>query len=370
MKIAHVGSVWFSIPPKNYGGTESVVAKIVEEQVAKGNQVTLLASGDSKTTAKLVSFVPEALIEKGVPWMAHQKSWYHLFKSIEYVKNQHFDVIHLHLSSSSDLYIFPIIAELSLPFICTLHSPFPFDLCGQPGWQGDADKYYVEWLQKVPMVAISEKAQKEVPYPLDFVGVVHHGLPKDSFIEKVQPAGDYFLWLGRIVGLKGVHVAIEAAKKAGVKLILAGIVDRSLKTSYEYYTNVVAPLIDGDQIQYIGPANAAQKFELYSKAKALLNPILWEEPFGMVMIEAMAAGCPSISFGRGSVPEIVKHDVNGYVVDNVDQMVECMKKIDTLDRTAVRDFAKSHFSVEAQVENYDKMYKIVIDRNRIKGEQQ
>src|SRR5712692_9384851 len=184
MKIAHIAPPWIAIPPKNYGGTEIVIYNLVEAQVAQGHDVTLFAPGDAKTTAKHISFFPKSLIDDGVPWSAHLKAYYHMLQSMEYVKYaKDFDIVHTHLSSSADMYIFPLTAELAKPHVTTLHSRFPFDRARN--WTGDADNYYMEWAPFVPMVAISESALEEVPYDLNFVGVVHHGL----LMEEFRPTG-------------------------------------------------------------------------------------------------------------------------------------------------------------------------------------
>src|SRR2546421_2331157 len=178
MKIAHIAPPWLAIPPKNYGGTEIVIYNLVEEQVARGHQVTLFAPGNTKTSAKLVSFFPKPLIEEGIPWHGHLKAYYHLHKSVEYIKQHKFDILHTHLSSSSDLYIFPLTASLTTPHVTTLHSRFPFDrvpLDRVHEWLGEADKYYMEWAPFVPMVAISESAKADVPYDLNWVGIAPNG---------------------------------------------------------------------------------------------------------------------------------------------------------------------------------------------------
>src|SRR5712692_2205407 len=164
LKIAHIAPPWITIPPKNYGGTEVVIYNLVEEQVAQGHDVTLFAPGDAKTSAKQISFFPRSLLEAGVPWQAHLKAYYHMHKAVEYVKEHDFDILHTHLSSSSDLYIFPLTAPLTTPHVTTLHSRFPFDRV--QSWTGDADAFYMEWAPNVPIVAISEAARDEVPYPL------------------------------------------------------------------------------------------------------------------------------------------------------------------------------------------------------------
>ncbi|GAC1357511.1 MAG: glycosyltransferase family 4 protein [Ktedonobacteraceae bacterium] len=357
MKIAHIAPPWIAIPPKNYGGTEIVLYNLVEEQIAQGHDVTLLAPGDAKTSAKLVSFFPRSLIDSGVPWEAHLKSYYHLYKSVEYVKAHNFDIVHVHLSSSSDMFVFPLVAHLGLPAVATLHSRFPFDRVQL--WTGDADDYYMEWASSVPMIAISERARAEVKYPVKFIGVVHHGLPLDQFQPTVAQPENYLVWLGRLVPEKGAHLAIEAARAVGMPLVLAGTIDRHVKESVDYYEQTIKPCIDGERVKYIGPVDMQEKVDVLSRAKAFLNPITWEEPFGMVMIEAMAVGCPVIAFARGAAPEIVAHGNSGYLVHNVNEMIKYIHKIDALDRKVVRAHVEKNFSVRAMANKYTKLYKKV-----------
>ncbi len=153
MRIAHIAPPWLAIPPKNYGGTEIVLYNLIEEQVSQGHEVTLFAPADARTSAKLISFFPQSLIESGIPWQAHLKAYYHLYKAVEYVKSHPFDILHTHLSSAADMYIFPLTAHLALPHLTTLHSRFPFDRVAS--WTGDADRLYLEWMAAVPMVAVS-----------------------------------------------------------------------------------------------------------------------------------------------------------------------------------------------------------------------
>src|SRR5437588_2590751 len=362
MKIAHIAPPWIPIPPKNYGGTEIVIYNLVEEQVAQGHDVTLLAPGDAKTSAKQVSFFPKSLLEEGIPWSAHLKAYYHMHKSIEYIKEHDFDIVHTHLSSSSDMYIFPLTAPLTQPHIMTLHSRFPFDRV--QSWMGKADECYMEWAPSVPMVAISESARAEVPYPLNFVGVVHHGLPMQQFVPKTKKVGDCFVWLGRFVPDKGTHLAIQAAKEAGVKIVLAGTIDRHQQESVNYFQQVIKPQVDNEQVKYVGPVNMKQKMSLLSRARGFLNPIEWEEPFGMVMIEAMALGCPVISFARGAVPEIVVHRKTGFLVHNVNEMVRFIPRIDEIDRNVTRMHVERNFSAHVMAEKYVKMYKKIIAQSK------
>ncbi len=358
MKIAHIAPPWLPIPPKDYGGTEIVIYNLVEEQVARGQDVTLFAPGDTKTSAKLVSFFPKSLVGEGVPWQGHLKAYYHLHKSVEYIKQHKFDIVHTHLSSSSDMYIFPLVAPLVTPHVTTLHSRFPFDYV--QSWTGKADELYMEWAPLLPMVAISESACEEVPYDLNFVGVVHHGIPMQQFLPTAEKRGDFFVWLGHFVADKGTHLAIEAAKRAGVKIVLAGTIDRHQQDSVNYFNNVIKPQIDDDQVKYVGPVNMKQKISLLSRARGFLNPIEWEEPFGMVMIEAMALGCPVISFARGAAPELIAHRKTGFLVKNVDEMVRFIPRIDEIDREATCTYVEGNFSVRVMADKYLKIYNQVI----------
>jgi glycosyltransferase involved in cell wall biosynthesis len=360
VRIAQIAPPWIPIPPKHYGGTENVIYHLVEEQVAQGHDVSLFAPGDSKTSAKLVSFFPQSLIESGTPWTMHLKAYYHLHKAVDYIKEQSFDIVHTHLSSSADMYIFPLTAQLTTPHVTTLHSVFPFDRDARNGRIGDSDRYYMEWAPFLPIVAISESARQNVPYPLNFVGVVHHGLYMQDFQPSKRRMGDHFAWLGRFTPEKGAHLAIEAAKQAQVPLILAGVIDRHAKASMDYFEEVIKPHFGKDQITYIGPVNMRQKNNLFGRARGFLNPIEWEEPFGMVMIEAMAMGCPVISFARGSASEIVVDGETGYLVNTLDEMVSAIPRIEEINRDTVRKHIERNFSSQVMAERYIEIYKKVI----------
>jgi len=363
MKIAHIAPPWITIPPKNYGGTETVIFHLVEELVARGHDVTLVAPADAQTSAKLVSFFPCSLRDEGIPWDAHLKAYSHLFKAIEYVKVHHFDIVHLHLSSPSDMYLFPLVASLATPVVTTLHSPFPFDQvqsCQGGTWLGHADECYREWLSSVPMVALSQSARTKVPYPLRFVGVVPHGLPMNHFKPTGEQPENFLAWLGRFSPEKGVHLAIQAAKAANMPLVLAGTIDRHQREQVTYFEEMVKPHIDQQQISYIGPVDMDQKIDMLSRARGFLNPIEWEEPFGLVMLEAMAVGCPVIPFARGAAPELIADGISGFLVQDVQEMVQSVARLGELDRQKVRAYAKRNFSVHTMAENYLKVYRQVI----------
>ncbi len=358
MKIAHIAPPWIAIPPKDYGGTEIVLYNLIEEQVAQGHDVTLFAPGDARTSARLISFFPHSLIGDGVPWQGHLKAYYHLHKAVEYIKKHDFDIVHTHLSSSADMYLFPLMAQLATPQVMTLHSHFPFDHV--QAWTGHADEMYMEWASSVPMVVISEQARTGNPFPLNIVGVVHHGLPLTHFRPPVKQPERYFVWLGRFVPEKGPHLAIEAAKKAGVPLILAGAIDQHVQASVAYFKQTIEPHIDHQHVKYVGPVNMRQKIDLFSGARGLLNPLQWEEPFGMVMIEAMAAGCPVIAFQRGAAPEIVMHGKSGFLAHDVNEMAHFIARVDELDRMAIRAHVEQHFTVSTMAQKYTATYKKII----------
>ncbi len=363
MRIAQIAPPWITMPPKNYGGTESVLSTLVEEQVAQGHDVTLFAPGDAKTSAKLVSFFPQSLIRKGVPWTMYLKAFYHLQKAMEQVSKQDFDIVHSHLSAGADLCLFPLMAALDLPHVTTLHSHFPFDR-RPDGEVGDADRYYMDWAPCVPLVAISESARKQEKLPLNFAGVVYNGLELSQYQVVGKRRGDYFAWLGRFSPEKWAHLAIEAAKRAKVPLVLAGTIDRYQQDARRYFHEKIERRVDGEKIRYIGPVNLRQKRTLLSRARGFLNPIEWEEPFGMVMVEAMALGCPVISFARGAAPEIVVHGQTGFLVRDVDEMVQLMPKVDEIDRETTRSHVEDKFSARVMAENYMQVYKKVIAMNK------
>jgi len=355
MKIAHIAPPWLPIPPKDYGGTENVLFDLIEEQVAQGHDVTLFAPGDARTSAKLISFLSRSLRAEGVPWSAHLKADYHMRRSVAEVRAGNFEMVHTHLSASTDLCLFPLLSELPTAHLTTLHSKFPFDHV--PHWQGDADQFYLDtWGSSVPVVTISQQAQKDLPASVQTVGVVYNGISLRRYVPASIKPDSYLVWLGRFVPEKGAHLAIEAARKANAHLVLAGIIDRIVPESVRYFRQEIEPFIDQQKIRYIGPVNKTRKITLLSGAQGLLNPITWEEPFGMVMVEAMALGCPVISFARGAAPEIVVQEKTGFLVHSIDEMVESIPLLKQLDRKSIRSHVESTFSAHAMANNYEKVY--------------
>lgn len=366
MNIAHIAPPWIAVPPHTYGGTEFAIANLIEEQIAQGHEVTLFSPADSRTSARLVSFFATSLIAAGVPWHAHLKAFYHYSKAFEYAREQPFDLLHLHLSSSSDLYVCALAAlvPIETPMIITLHSQFPFDRVpswgGKADWVGDADRYYLDWLAKTPLVTLSKSARAQVPFPLNVIGAIHYGLPLATFRPTTSRPDSYLAWIGRIVDLKGPHHAIAVAKALDIPLILAGRADPHKPETTQYFEEQIKPHLDGKRVRYIGPVNLEQKLDLLSRARGFLNPIEWEEPFGMVMIEAMAVGCPVISFARGAAPELIAHGTSGFLVQNVEEMARLVPQLYSLDRRVVRAHVEKHFSIQLMAERYTEVYRRVI----------
>jgi len=364
MRIAQIAPPWIPIPPKNYGGTEHVIFQLVEEQIAQGHEVTLFAPRDARTSARQISFLARSLKECDISWHAHLQAFYHMYKSVEYLKQhiKEFDILHTHLSSASDLYLFALTSTLPLPHLTTLHSQFPFDRDPVAQQCKIADDYYMEWISRVPTVAISEHAKREElkKAPLHIIDVIHHGINlKDFPIADTQPE-DFFVWLGRFVPEKGAHLAIEVAKRAGVRLLLAGIIDEYVPEAEEYFENEIKPHLDGQQISFIGPVNFKQRNVLLQSARCMLNPLQWEEPFGMVMIEAMATGCPVIAFPRGAAREIITSEKVGFLANNLEEMLQAIHRVKTIDRRKVREYVETYFSSTIMVHKYIQAYKKVI----------
>jgi glycosyltransferase involved in cell wall biosynthesis len=359
MKIAQIAPPWITIPSPNYGDTENVIYSLVEELVCLGHDVTLFAPADAHTSAKQVSFIPKALIKEGVPWQAGLKAYYHLHKSFEYINEHDFDVVHTHLSSSNDMYIFPLAAALTTPHLTTLHSYFPFDRTSN-NWVGDADQYFMEWAQHVPLVAISENARRQAAPRANIIGTIHNGLRLQDYPPVNYATNDYYIWMGHFTHEKGAHLAIEAAKRAQVPLILVGTKEPYNRDAMNYYRHLVEPYIDGQQVRYVSPHEPQIKINLLHQAKALLYMAAGGEAFGMEMIEAMAMGCPVISLAHGSAPEIINHSHTGFLVNSTDEIPLYMARLPEIDRQDVRDHVERFFSARMMSENYLEIYTDVI----------
>src|SRR3954452_18726173 len=315
MRIAQVAPLAEAVPPKLYGGTERVVSWLTEELVEQGHDVTLFASGDSTTAAELVACAPRALRLAGI--RDHTAS--HLVMLDRVRRRAHeFDIVHFHV----DLLQFPMFDELKHRCLTTLHGRL--DL---PDFHPVYRRF--PWM---PLVSISDSQRAPMPPRLNWIATVHHGLPRTVCPFNAR-AGDYLVFLGRLSREKRPDRAIEIAKRAGVPLKIAAKVDPA---DQAYFEEVIRPLLDDPLIEFIGEIDEQQKCSFLGNALALVFPIDWPEPFGLVMIEAMSAGTPVIAWRNGSVPEIVDDGVSGRIVASIDEAVAAVHHASSMDRTVVR----------------------------------
>jgi len=327
------------VPPPRYGGTERIVSYLTEELVRRGHDVTLFASGDSRTAARLVAVTERALRldanSREVLAANFSRELGRVFGTAE-----KFDVIHCHV----DYLAYPFSRLVRTPTLHTLHGRLDLPYLG-PVFRDFPD---------VRLVSISD-AQREplASLKLNWAGTVYHGLPVDRFPFVAQP-GDYLAFLGRLSPEKQPEVAIEVARRAGVPLRIAAKIDANDR---EYVDRVVRPLLDDPLVEFIGEVEDDEKAAFLGGARALLFPIDWPEPFGLVMIEAMACGTPVIARPCGSVREIVEDGSTGFVGDTVDDLVEAVKRIDTIDRAACRRHVERRFSVARMVADYETLYR-------------
>ena len=341
MRIAQVSPLHEAIPPKFYGGTERVVSWLTEELVALGHDVTLFASGDSITSAKLEPMWPKALRLDG---LVRDPIAPHLWMLERVRQRAHeFDLIHFHL----DYYPFSVFTRQQVPFVTTLHGRL--DL---PELQPVFTTF-----SSVPVISISDAQRRPLPQA-GWLGTVHHGLPERSLMP--QPATPrYLAFLGRIAPEKAVDKAIHIAERSGLPLKIAAKIDR---VDREYYETKIKHLIRPPYAEYIGEIGDHQKADFLSGAMALLMPIEWPEPFGLVMIEAMACGTPVIAFHAGSVPEIVDDGTTGFVVRNEDAAVAAVERLPSLSREKVRRRFEERFTASRMAKDYLKHYRSLIAR--------
>ena len=317
MRIAQVAPLTEAVPPKLYGGTERVVHWLTEELVALGNDVTLFASGDSRTSAKLDATWPRALRLDGSVRDPNALHMVMLERVRQKCDDEEFDFLHFHL----DYYPFSLFFRQPTPFLTTLHGRL--DL---PEHQPVFTTF-----SSVPVISISNAQRRPVPQA-NWAGTIYHGLPENLLTPRpVTPS--YLAVLGRIAPEKGVDRAIRIAVRCGIPLKIAAKVDRA---DQGYYDEVIRPLMDHPLVEFIGEIGDHEKSDFLSGALGLLLPIDWPEPFGLVMIESMACGTPVIAFNRGSVPEVIDHGVTGYIVEDVQGAVAALQRLDELSRSEIR----------------------------------
>ncbi len=340
MRIAQVAPLYESVPPRLYGGTERVVSWLADELVQRGHEVTLFASGDSRTQARLVSAWPRAV--RLDPAQPDPFALHTLELAQAFSRADDFDVVHCHV----DYLAFPYGRLVSTPVVHTLH--------------GRLDLrpliHVLTELREVPLVSISESQREPLAgLDLNWVATVHHGLPmRDVPAVTTASDGRYLVFLGRMSAEKRPDLAIAVAKRAGLPLIMAAKVDRPDR---EYFEREIRPQLGHPLIEYIGEVSDAEKWRLLGDALALLFPIDWPEPFGLAMIEALACGTPVVARPCGAVPEIVRDGEVGFLADTVDELVAAVKRVDVIDRARCRRWAEAQFSVGVMADHYESVYR-------------
>ena len=341
MKIALVAPLAEPVPPILYGGTERVVSTLADELVAQGHDVTLFASGDSVTAAKLVPCCERAL--RLNPRVRDQLPYHVVMMDEVRRRADDFDILHFH----TDCIHYPLVAALPTPTLTTLHgrldSPDLLPLFAR--------------FSSVPLVAISNSQRSQLPQA-NFVATIYHGLRNGRMRLTPVPKGDYLAFLGRISPEKGPDRAIEIARRVGIPLKIAAKVDRA---DLDYWNERIRPMIArSPDVEFIGEITDQEKSAFLGNALALLFPINWPEPFGIAMIESMACGTPVLAFRCGSVPEIVDHGLTGWIVNSVDQAAAEMERVLSLDRLAVRRGFERRFTADRMARKYVETYRRLI----------
>ena len=343
MRIAQVAPLCESVPPKLYGGTERVVSYLTEELMRQGHEVTLFASGDTLTKARLVPVCKQSLrLALGcLDPLAHH------VMLVERVLDQkeNFDLIHFHI----DYLHYPRCQNEDVTTLTTLHGRLDIP---------DLVPLYKRF-RDMPVVSISDSQREPSPW-LNWQGTVYHGIPEES-LKFQQAPGKYLAFLGRTAPEKGLDHAIAIARRAGVELKIAAKIDR---VDQVYFDSVIKPLLDGPGVEFVGEISDSQKSEFLGGAMALLTPVQWPEPFGLVMIEAMACGTPVVGYARGSVPELVEEGISGFIVRGVPQAALAIRAVSTLSRQRCRDYFEQHFSATRMCEDYVGIYERLLDLDK------
>ncbi|MBM0105711.1 glycosyltransferase family 4 protein [Steroidobacter sp. S1-65] len=338
MKIAQVAPLIESVPPRLYGGTERIVSYLTEELIRQGHEVSLFASGDSRTSARLIATVPKALrldpnVRDYLPYTVLQ-----LEQLRQYAHT--FDIIHFH----GDYVHLPVARSLGMKgIVTTMHGRLDLP---------DYQTLFAEF-DDAPLVSISDHQRLPLPSAC-WVGTVYHGLPAEVCAFTEQPRGDYVAFLGRISPEKRPDRAIEIARQAGMRIKIAAKVDDADRA---YFHERIEPLLSQPHVEFIGEIGEHQKSEFLGNAAALLFPIDWPEPFGLVMIEAMSCGTPCIAWRAGSVPEIIEEGVTGYIVDSIDAAAERLRHVGMLKRSTVREKFEQRFSAARMAADYVQIYR-------------
>lgn len=340
MRIAQVAPLWESVPPKLYGGTERIVSYVTEELVRMGHDVTLFASGDSVTEARLEAICAHAfrlntgIFNRDAPLLMLQE------RGLGSAGD--FDVIHSHLDFNG----FPLGRRNAVPVVTTLHGRLDLP---------ELEPVFREFME-MPLVSISDAQRRPIPWA-NWQATIHHGLPSDLYTFHSQPEG-YLAFLGRIAPEKRPDHAIELAKRTGLPLRIAAKVDPA---DQEYYRALIEPLLDHPLIEFLGEISDAEKNEFVGNAAALVCPYDWPEPFGLVLIEALACGTPVLAYRRGSIPEIIDQGITGVVCEDLSEMEDAVQRIPLIDRRACRASFDERFTADRMARDYVRLYERMIE---------
>jgi glycosyltransferase involved in cell wall biosynthesis len=346
MKIAQIAPLYESVPPRLYGGTERVVAHLCDALVEEGHDVTLFAAADARTNAHLVAVRDQAMRLDADPLKSDVGAHLRMLHEVKR-RTAHFDILHFHV----DMIHFPMFEQHAHKSITTLHGRLDMK---------DLPSVYERW-PSFGLVSISDH-QRQPLSGANWLATVPHGLPIAHHSFTARPTADYLAFLGRISPEKGAEDAIRLAKRSGIPLRLAAKVDA---IDMVYFKAVVEPLLDHPLIEFVGEIGDAQKSEFLGNARALLFPIRWPEPFGLVMIESMACGTPVIAYNHGAVPEVIEHGVSGLIVNSEDQALRAIAHVDQLDRYAVRGAFERRFTADRMARAYVDVYASLILSQRL-----
>ena len=343
LRIAQIAPLYESVPPKLYGGTERIVAYLAEELARRGHQVTLFAAGDSTVNVPLSAGVPKSLRLSGLD---HLGAMFHLpMLSDVYDQAARFDIIHSHV----DCLGFPLARFSQVPTVATMHGRLDIKEF-LPVYRHYKDQ---------PVISISHDQRRPLP-EMNWVGTVYHGLPRNLLKFRSEP-GDYLAFLGRLSPEKRPDLAIEIARRSGIPIKIAAKVDRADR---EYFDTVIRPLLSTSGVEFIGEIDEAQKQQFLGGALALLFPVDWPEPFGLVMIEALACGTPVIARPCGSVPEVLRHGISGFIESSIDDLVEAVHRVRDIPRRTCRGEFERRFTAEVMADNYEQVYYQLADVRR------
>lgn len=341
LRIAQIAPLYERIPPKLYGGTERVVSYITEELVRRGHEVTLFAAGDSRTGARLMPGCPQSLRLAGKPELGAFLQLPMLSDVYEGAASR-FDVIHSHI----DYWTFPFARLTNVPTVATMHGRLDVE---------ELHPVYARY-RGIPLISISDAQRKPLPL-MNWVETIYHGLPRDLL--RFSPgAGKYLAFLGRISPEKRPDIAIEVARRVGIPFKIAAKVD---VVDRDYFEAVIKPLLSPPDVEYIGEIGESEKSEFLGNALAFMFSIDWPEPFGLAMIEALACGTPVIARPCGSVPEVIRPGVTGFIASSVDEMVAAVGKIGKLSREQCRREFETRFTAEIMVDRYEQVYRRLVE---------